>query len=56
VQAEPLYVRFTDQELHTIVDFLLTVNEFYGAQITRWRPSVAAANDLKSTRGTCPSG
>jgi DNA-binding MarR family transcriptional regulator len=34
-QAEPLYDRFTEQELHTIVDYLRTVNEFYGAQITR---------------------
>ena len=34
-QAEPLYGRFTERELHTIVEFLRTVNEFYGAQITR---------------------
>jgi uncharacterized protein YktA (UPF0223 family) len=30
-----LYDRFTEEELHTIVAFLRTVNEFYGAQITR---------------------
>ena len=34
-QAEPLYDRFTERELTTIVDFLRTVNEFYGSQITR---------------------
>jgi len=34
-QAEPLYGRFTEQELHTIVEFLRTVNEFHGSQITR---------------------
>lgn len=34
-QAVPLYDRFTDDQLATIVDFLHTVNEFYGGQITR---------------------
>jgi DNA-binding MarR family transcriptional regulator len=34
-QALPLYDRFTDEQLVTIVDFLKTVNEFYGTQISR---------------------
>ena len=34
-QALPLYDRFTDEQLVTIVDFLETVNEFYGTQILR---------------------
>ena len=34
-QAAPLYDRFTDDQLATVVDFLRTVNEFYGGQIAR---------------------
>ena len=34
-QALPLYDRFTDEQLVTIVDFLQNVNEFYGTQILR---------------------
>lgn len=34
-QAAPLYDRFTEDQLATIVDFLHTVSEFYGGQIAR---------------------
>jgi DNA-binding MarR family transcriptional regulator len=34
-QAAPLYDRFTEEQLATIVNFLRTASEFYGGQIAR---------------------